>query len=464
MIARHKKQLIASADLGDERLNKRLGGCFEAFAHHMEESIPSAMQDVHQAKAVYRFYQNERVSYQKLLHAERGASLSGKTSQRRLFIQDTTDLTFTGSRSADDLGCMRRAQQKGMYLHNHLVVSTQGVPIGLFSQHYYTRKADSLGKKQQRKRDPIEKKESYRWLQQWYALQDFMTDQVASEAIMVADREADIHEILQSRQPPHCHYLIRSRDNRKLVGSPSDGQDCYLWDVLGTSPERGHYPLDLTDEKTGKTRTCQVAVRYGCYTVQAPYRTKKQGKCQPVTLYALEAKQINPKGEALCWRLLSSWPIKSVADAKMLIRYYSYRWRIERLHYIMKSGAKVEALQLATAEQLQKAITLLSMVSAHLLQLMHYARLHPELSISQLGIAPSEWQALQAYQRQGNTNQLADHPPSVEQWIRRLTALVGFKASKRQPFPGVKRLWMALRKWHHIYQGFRLAQNQLTYG
>ena len=78
MIERRNKQLIATADLGDEGLNKRFGGCFEAFAQHMEESIPSAMQNIHQAKAVYRFYDNERASYQKLLDAEREAILLGR--------------------------------------------------------------------------------------------------------------------------------------------------------------------------------------------------------------------------------------------------------------------------------------------------------------------------------------------------------------------------------------------------
>ena len=253
MLERHKKQLVAAADLGDKRLNKRFGGCFESFAHHMEESIPSAMQDVHQAKAVYRFYENERVSYQKLLDAERQASFRGPAHQRRLFIQDTTKLDFTGTRSADNLGCLNYIAQKGMYLHNHLVVSPRGVPVGLFSQHYYQRSADSLGGKRQNKYDPIEEKESYRWLQQWQALQDFMADQAESEAIMVADREADIHEILQSRQHASCHYLIRSRRDAGQYNRKLDGQDVHLWDVLGDSPERGQYRLELTDKKTGKT-------------------------------------------------------------------------------------------------------------------------------------------------------------------------------------------------------------------
>ncbi len=154
MIENYKERLVAAADLGDERLNKGLGQCFETFVHHMEESIPSVTQDVHQAKAVYRFYENERVSYEKLLQAEREASLSGSATQRRLFIQDTTDLDFTGTRSAQRLGCLSYRYQKGMYLHNHLVVSPQGVPVGLFAQHYYERDAESLGKGKERKYDP----------------------------------------------------------------------------------------------------------------------------------------------------------------------------------------------------------------------------------------------------------------------------------------------------------------------
>lgn len=211
---------------------------------------------------------------------------------------------------------------------------------------------------------------------------------------------ADIHEVLQSRHRHNCHYLIRSRYNRKL-----HDQDVHLWHVLGNSAVRGHYGLELTDEQTGKTRNCQMAVRYD-----------------------------------------------------------SYPWRIERLHYIMKSGAKIEELQLATPEQLQKAITLLSIVSLQILQLTYYARLHPELSIEQLGIPQAEWRALQAYQHKVHTSKTVSDPFSIGVWIKQLSALVGFKASKRQAFPGVKRLWMALRKWHHIYQGFCLAQNKLTYG
>ncbi len=106
----------------------------------------------------------------------------------------------------------------------------------------------------------------------------------------------------------------------------------------------------------------------------------------------------------------------------------------------------------------------MSIVSLQILQLTYYARLHPELSIEQLGVFPVEWQALQVYQRKSNGQKTGNDPPSVREWMHQLTALVGFKASKRQPFPGVKRLRMALRKWYHIYQGFRLAQNALTYG
>jgi hypothetical protein len=465
MIARHKKQLVKAAHLGDQRLHKRLGSCFEAFAHHMEESIPSAMQDIHQAKAVYRFYENDRVSYEKLVQAERQASLapcdepSPDACQRRLFIQDTTELDFTGTCSSEELGCLNYARQKGMYLHNHLAVSPQGIPIGLFAQSYYQRSAESLGQGQQRKYAPIQEKESYRWLRQWQELQHFMGSQPDSEAICIADREADIHELLQARSVQNCHYLIRSKNNRKLAD-----RDEGLWGALAAGHVAGHYKLAITDAVSGKEQRCQVAVRYGHYSLQAPYRTKHQGKCEPVSLYAIEATGVLPNGKTICWRLLSSYPVNNIAEAKMLIRYYSYRWRVERLHYILKSGARIEKLQLATARQLQSAIALFSMVSVHLLQLTHYARIQPAVNVEQLGVGKQEWRALQQYQAKGKVAEHSHHPPSIGVWIKWLTALVGFKASKRQPWPGVKRLWKAMRKWNHIYQGFLLAQKQQNYG
>lgn len=45
------------------------------------------------------------------------------------------------------------------------------------------------------------------------------------------------------------------------------------------------------------------------------------------------------------------------------MRWYSYRWLIERYHYVLKSGCGIEKLQLETAERLEMALATYSIVA-----------------------------------------------------------------------------------------------------
>ena len=61
--------------------------------------------------------------------------------------------------------------------------------------------------------------------------------------------------------------------------------------------------------------------------------------------------------------------IKSVSDVLQFVKWYTYRWLIERFHYVLKSGTKIEELQLKDAESLQKAIAVYSMAAFSTLKL-----------------------------------------------------------------------------------------------
>ena len=63
------------------------------------------------------------------------------------------------------------------------------------------------------------------------------------------------------------------------------------------------------------------------------------------------AQEENPPTEVepINWLLLTTLAIASVADVVQYLRWYSYRWLIERYHYVLKSGCRVEQLQLESA-------------------------------------------------------------------------------------------------------------------
>ncbi|MGB3496253.1 MAG: hypothetical protein WBA57_26230 [Elainellaceae cyanobacterium] len=62
-----------------------------------------------------------------------------------------------------------------------------------------------------------------------------------------------------------------------------------------------------------------------------------------------------PKGqEPIRWLLLMSLPITSSEEAWRCVRWYTYRWWVERFHYVLKQGCRMEALQLSSERRLQR--------------------------------------------------------------------------------------------------------------
>jgi hypothetical protein len=66
-----------------------------------------------------------------------------------------------------------------------------------------------------------------------------------------------------------------------------------------------------------------------------------------LTLFVVDVQEIDPPaGEIpIHWLLLTSLPVTSVAQAQQIVLWYSYRWLVERFHYVLKSGCKLEESQ-----------------------------------------------------------------------------------------------------------------------
>ena len=60
------------------------------------------------------------------------------------------------------------------------------------------------------------------------------------------------------------------------------------------------------------------------------------------------------------------------------MRWYALRWLVERYHYVLKSGCRIERLQLETAARLDRALATYAVVAWRLLWLTYEARRHPE--------------------------------------------------------------------------------------
>jgi hypothetical protein len=100
--------------------------------------------------------------------------------------------------------------------------SPERLPLGLWNTCIEARQDQEHGKASQRKKKPIEQKESYRWLEGYRHACDLARLAPQTQVILCADREADIYEIFVEHQnrlacdKPAASWLIRSKVDRCL--------------------------------------------------------------------------------------------------------------------------------------------------------------------------------------------------------------------------------------------------------
>jgi IS4 transposase len=97
----------------------------------------------------------------------------------------------------------------------------------------------------------------------------------------------------------------------------------------------------------------------------------------------------------LCWLLLTTLPVETFTQAEQCVRWYRCRWLIERYHFVLKSGCRLEELQLQTAARLERALATYCVVAWRLLWVTYQVRETPQVSCEAV-FQPHEWQALYA--------------------------------------------------------------------
>jgi hypothetical protein len=426
----------------------------------IEESIPAAFADPGQSKACYRFISNEAVTVPALLTSGRQQVLQAANGQRVvLAIQDTTELDFTGKRSAKELGCLSYAHQKGLFLHNHLLLDAQGQALGLLDQQFFERDPSRLGGSKQRRHQPFEQKESFRWLEQFSQLQECFRAQPHQQVIQICDREADIHELLQARTTAHVHYIIRSSQNRSSTPSSASRQSgtrpARIWQQIAGRESHFSYQLEVDHPRHGR-RTAHLQVRYGEVEISPGYRPRQHGQLSPVKLWLVETcEATRPEGaEPLCWRLLTSLEVEDGQTARQIIGYYTCRWLIERFHYVLKQGAQVEKLQMQQVEALKKAIILYSWIALKVLGTQHLLQNQPQAPITSIGLTQSDYLIVYQYLKSKAVRLPAQSPdPTLSHWAQLMARLVGSRLPKNNRI-GVVTLWRACSQFLLIRQAY----------
>ncbi len=158
----------------------------------------------------------------------------------------------------------------------------------------------------------------------------------------------------------------------------------------------------------------------------------------------------------VCWLLLATFPVITFDDAIRCVSYYSYRWLIERYHFVLKSGCGLEKLQLETGEGIHRALSTYCIVAWRLLWLTYEARRNPDLPCDRV-LETHEWQSLYCCVHKTSIPPVT--PPSLHEAVVLIARLGGFLGRKGDGEPGVKTIWRGLRRLHDIASGWQLSHS-----
>ena len=177
--------------------------------------------------------------------------------------------------------------------------------------------------------------------------------------ITVADAEADIYDLFSTSRNANSELLIRGHHNRCVRSSDDDSAEVErLSDVIRRCTPIGQKTLDLKATEKRGPRQVVLTLRTISVDIQPPKNHPHFKTLNPIkfTVILAEEESPPPDVEPVSWLLLTTLPVSDVEDVEQCLIWYSYRWLIERYHYVLKSGCSLEELQLETADRIDACI------------------------------------------------------------------------------------------------------------
>jgi hypothetical protein len=286
---------------------------------------------------------------------------------------------------------------------------------------------------------PLDIAESRRWIEGYERLAERAGQLPGTRLVYVADREADMLELMQRAHALAypADYLLRAQHNRCL---PQGGK---LWPATLATPPLGEIEFTLPARTKQPARTLRQTLH--AHTVELP---DGQGGIMLVTCLIARETGTQQGPKPVEWRLLTNRTITTLEQAAELIDWYRCRWEIETLFHVLKNACRVEALQLGSIEKLELALAIYLVVAWRLAHLVHLARIHPDLPVSEV-FDQVEWQAAWLLAEKDPPKKT----PTVREVIRRIAMLGGFLARKGDGEPGVKTLWQGFVRVSSFVRG-----------
>lgn len=467
---------VLGADFGDKRLNQRLVTVIEELGAQPNLSIPAATDGRAEMEGAYRFFDNDRVSPEKIREPHVAATIERIAAcQIALLVQDTTELDLTRpSRRVKGAGPMDSDVRIGAFHHPLMAFTIDGIPLGTVWQKTWSRDAieTSLTKSEKSKKrleTPIEEKESVRWIEGQRAARDVAAACPNTQCICVSDSESDIYELFsEPRTTPSTTDTATTTDAPDSVSRPLELviRACqtrntttgnWLTDVRGTdvlfsnsvrvsarvAKFKTTKALKSARGKSRDARTANVEVRATTVTLKPPPGPDRQLPPVEVNLVLVEEVDAPEGCEPIRWLLVTTLPITTIEDMQQVVAIYCLRWQIEVYFRTLKSGCRVEQRQFETLRRVENSLAVYSIIAWRVMYLCRLGRECPDMNC-EVVFSKSEWKSICHIHNHGK---VPAEPPTLNEMIRLIAGFGGY-VNRPKTEPGTQTLWIGLQQLH----------------
>lgn len=470
MLAPWAVEEMNTAELNDKRLNDRIMAILSALGERPTASIPAACGGFNEMTAAYRFFDNKKVTYERLLapHAERTLQRIAEHDVV-LLIQDTTELDFTRPEvqmaGAGSLGSYCRW---GAFLHPLVAFTADGTPLGTCWAKMWTRdepvEETRREKEMRRKATPIEEKESLRWIEGLQQSRAVAQQVPTVRCICIGDSEADIYELFcEPRGERPVEWLVRASQDRALLKRAPENEDHTARVIRATVESqpvlftkeisvRGRKEPKIACDKRGrrqprKSRLAEVEVRCATVTLRPPARSGE--KLLPVTVNLVQAKEMNPPtdDEPVEWLLVTTLPIQTVEQVQEILQYYTVRFLIEVLFRVLKSGCRVEKRRFERIDRMLPCAAIYLIVAWRTLMICRLGHSSPDMDCEAI-FDPAEWKSVWMVVQQRRPPR---KPPKLGVLLPMIAELGGYVNRPHRPDPpGPQTVWLGLQRMYDL--------------
>ena len=263
--------------------------------------------------------------------------------------------------------------------------------------------------------------------------------------IHVFDREGDIAEVFEEvSKTPNTGVVVRAAHNRALSEDNS-----YLKEWLPSQPVKMEVTVELAKTKKRTERTATLAIRYAPIKLRSPARIQEPEYFEVYGVYAVEINP--PEGcEPVEWMILTTEPVTNHQQAQTILRWYTYRWRIEEYHKILKSGCKAESYRLS-GDSMQVLLGFLTPIAAQLLKMTYLNRTLPEAPAS------SVLNEVQIEVKGAKSRKPVTAVDLTVAWAMKAVArLGGYLSHRKKSNIGITVLWRGFLELQSLCEGWQL--------